>query len=187
MDTIKISRHGRQWHYDAGAAGTGRADSLDMVTRRAGAAVASFNDQQPGQFASISWIFEDDFITDARLIGADRARLKRESDALEVRTRAEVVKLSDSGLGMRDISNLLGISAAKVSQIKTPGTVYVTDADSEEIEVVDLFTKKHGILTRYGRGPLPPTINYNGVIYEATGGSHGTAGGPTKHTYIPVD
>jgi hypothetical protein len=187
MQTIKITRQGTRWFFDAGAAGAGHADSLDMVTRRASQAAYAHHGIGPGQSMNLDFEF-DESLKAAMAIGKDRARLKREADELEVRTRAEVVRLADDlKIGMRDIATLLGISSAKVSQIRTPGQVYVTDPESDEINVVDLYTKTKGVLTRYGRGPLPSEIEFEREFYVPTGGAHSIGGDAMKHSYIPRD
>lgn len=111
-------------------------------------------------------------------IHKERAELQRRSEALDVMTRENVVKLADRGLTARDIGTLLGISAARVTQLRSPGT-------NSPVEVIMVHTDR-GPVTLHGRGTHLPELEHGGRTYRATGGAHEANGGSAKYSYVPV-
>lgn len=181
MHTITVSRQGPHWLFTTDTVGSGQAETLTGLVTAVNQRVAA----PLGQTPSVSWVWHDEFVREAMAVQEERARLKRLEDELNASTRTKVISLIDRGLSVRDISTLLGISAARVSQLKGSGFVHGDPEDSSQRAwVVDLFTPD-GMVTKYVRGDLPNEIVYEGIHYRPTGGSHGANGGPMKHSYVP--
>ena len=183
MHSITVSRQGRTWFYDIDSLGSGQADSLASLPT----AVSNKINAPAGQNFNTQWTWTDDFAKEALAINETRARLARETEALEVMTRENVVKLTSLELTARDIGTLLGISAARVTQLRAAGLAFGNEKDvNSPVEVIVLHTDK-GPVKLHGRGTHPPELEYNKRTYRATGGAHEANGGPTKYSYVPVD
>lgn len=183
MHSITVSRQGRTWLYDIDSIGSGQADSLASLPT----AVMKKINAPAGQNFNTQWTWTDDFAKEALAINETRARLARETEALDVMTRENVVKLADRGLTARDIGTLLGISAARVAQLRSLGFTFGDPDDTNSpVQVVVVHTDK-GPVKLHGRGAHPPELEYAGRTYRATGGTHEANGGPTKYSYVPAD
>jgi hypothetical protein len=159
------------------------ADSLVSLTT----AVNRKIDAPLGQNLNTQWTWTDDFVNEAMAIHKERAELQRRSEALDAMTRENVVRLADRGLTTRDIGTLLGISAARVAQLRAPGFAFGDPDDTDSpVEVIVVHTDK-GPLTLHGRGTHPPELEYDGRPYRAIGCARGANGGPTKYSYVPVE
>lgn len=182
MHTITVSRQGRTWLYDIDSIGSGQADSLASLPT----AVSKKIDAPLGQNLNTQWTWTDDFVNEAMAIHKERAELQCRSEALDVMTRENVVKLADRGLTARDIGTLLGISAARVTQLRSPGFAFGDPDDTNSpVEVIVVHTDK-GPVTLHGRGTHPPELEHDGRTYRATGGAHEANGGSAKYSYVPV-
>lgn len=182
MESVTISRRGDRWAYSVEGHGAGMAESLLTATR----AVHERIGTPPGQNVSVQWNWSDPFVEEALAVNRTREQHRREKRHIDVETRRTAVSLADRGLTVRDIAQLLGISTGLVSTLTSSSAVFGDPGDgSLPVQVVDLLTDA-GAVTRHGYGDLPHEFEYEGVTYEATGGSHQVGGGPEVHTYVPV-
>lgn len=182
MHKVAVSRQGPLWLFVTDTAGSGQADTLTGLITAVNLRLANTF----GHSTGIEWIFEDDFVQEAMAVQEERARLKRLEDALDAKTRKQVVELTDRGLSVRDVSTLLGISAARVTQLRGSGFVHGDPDDStKRAWVVSLLSAK-GSVTKYVRGDLPDELEYDGQKYRSTGGGHSVNGDDVKFTYVPV-
>lgn len=182
MHKVTVSRQGPLWFFATDEAGSGQADTLTGLVTAVNLRLANTF----GASTGTEWVFEDGFVQEAMAVQEERARLKRLEDALDTTTRKQVVTLTDRGLSARDVSTLLGISAARVTQLRGSGFVHGDPDDStKRAWVVSLLTT-NGPVTKYVRGDLPDELEYDGQTYRSTGGGHSVNGDDVKYTYVPV-
>lgn len=70
----------------------------------------------------LNYLNTDEEIREAALLGERRAELDREKQRLLVEGILRAKKLVDRGMPVRDVADLIGVSAGRVSQILSGGT-----------------------------------------------------------------
>jgi hypothetical protein len=182
MHKVTVSRQGRTWFFDVDNIGSGQADSLLSLPTEVGKKINA----PAGQNLNTQWVWADDFMEEAMAIQKERAELQRRGEVLDINTRKKLVELSDRGLTARDTGWLLGISAARVTQLRSPGFAFGDPDDTDSpVEVIVVHTDR-GPVTLHGRGTHPHELEHDGRTYRATGGAHEANGGPMKYSYVPA-
>jgi len=183
MDVIKITRSGGRWFADVNDSGAVPADTLTQMNAHVSALLRT----EPGQNVSAQFLWPENIVGPAFAIAKERMQLKQREADLDAKTRAEIVRLGAAGISGRDIATLLGVSPGRVSQQRGVGLLFGSEDDPEaELHIIDLLTAS-GVVTGHGRGPREEKIDYLGVVYVATGGSHEVNGSSLRHTYVPAE
>ena len=188
--TVEVTRSDGQWVGDVfglnGAHSYARTltqlrKEMDEVIRL----VDDLPDEAPIEvvldFRSVGGVIEE-----AAGAAARRRALKTELDAFDQWVQFAAEELLQEGLTVRDVAEVIDVSAGRVSQFAHTAPVIFLNKDDEggEMFVLRLVSADGDSLTALSRGKLPQQVDVKGVVYEATGFASSANGGPLRHTYV---